>query len=220
MGRYAWGGRTAIREAKEADEFAGVREMRERFLKAAYRHRQRGSGHASRDDIMRDLGLDPGDMNPFDSDDDTYVDLAGYWKERGCIRSVVDGYGVVQITARGMQHVEGDLEPQGAANVTFNVENAYGSIFGTQQHAEMNNVSFDFSTVEAELDRAEAEVADRGGRDAAELKELLAEVRALHESGEPLDRGRLAKYLGVVQRNGWIAGPVAGTLLSIVTGAS
>ena len=121
---------------------------------------------------------------------------------------------MIRITARGIQYIEGDLEQQAAPNVTFHVGNAYGSIFGTQQHAEMNNVSFDFTTVEAELDRAEAEVDHRGGRDAAELKELLAEVRALHEGGEPLDRGRLAKYLGVVQRNGWIAGPVAGTLLS------
>jgi hypothetical protein len=96
--------------------------------------------------------------------------------------------------------------------------NAYGSIFGTQQHAEMNYVS-DFRTVEAELDRAEEEIERRGGRDAEELKKLIAEVRALYESGEPLDRGRFAKYLSVIQRNGWIAGPIAGTLLSIVTDA-
>jgi phosphoglycerate dehydrogenase-like enzyme len=84
----------------------------------------------------------------------------------------------------------------------------------------MNNVSFDFQTVEAELDRAEEEVEQRGGRDEAELKELIAEVRALHAGGEPLNRGRLAKYLGVIQRNGWIASPIAGTLLSVATGAS
>jgi hypothetical protein len=103
--------------------------------------------------------------------------------------------------------------------VTFNVGNAYHSIFGTQQHAEMSNVSFDFRTVEAGLDRAEEEIERRGGRDAAELRELIAEVRALHESGEPVDRGRLARYLRVIQDNGWIAGPIAGTLLSIATGA-
>jgi hypothetical protein len=211
-------GRTAIREAKVADEFAEVREMRDRFLKAAYRHRQLHSGYTSRDDIMRDLGLDPDVTDG--ADDDIYVDLAVYWKDRRCLEAVIDGYGLVKITARGIQRVEGDLEQQVTPSVTFNVTNAYGSIFGAQQHAEMNNVSFDFNTVEAELDRAEAEIEQRGGSDAAELKELLAEVRALHESGEPLDRGRLAKYLGVVQRNGWIAGPIAGTLLSILTGAS
>lgn len=83
----------------------------------------------------------------------------------------------------------------------------------------MNNVSFDFRTVEAELDRVEEEIERRGGRDAAELRELVAEVRAAHQNGESLDRGRFAKYLGVIQRNGWVAGPIAGTLLSILTGA-
>jgi hypothetical protein len=103
--------------------------------------------------------------------------------------------------------------------VTFNVGNAYGSIFGTQQHAEMN-VSFDFRTVEAELGRAEEEIEQRGGPDAAELRELIAGVRALHASGESVDRGRLARYLDAIQRNGWIAGPIAGTLLSAATGAA
>ena len=36
---------------------------------------------------------------------------------------------------------------------------------------------------------------------------------------EPLNKGRFAKYRGVIQRNGWVASPIAGTLLSIVTGA-
>ena len=61
---------------------------------------------------------------------------------------------MIRITSRGIQYVEGDLVQQAASRVTFDVRNAYDSIFGTQQHAEMN-VSFDFSTVEAELDRAE-----------------------------------------------------------------
>jgi hypothetical protein len=110
-------------------------------------------------------------------------------------------------------------QPAPATNINFHVQNAYNSIFGTQQNAEMNNVTFDSGTVEAELDRAEEEIERRGGRDEAELKELIAKVREAHERGEPLDRGRFAKYLGVIQRNGWIAGPVAGTLLSTVIGA-
>jgi hypothetical protein len=101
--------------------------------------------------------------------------------------------------------------------VTLNVRNAYDSIFGTQQHAEMN-VSFDFSTVEAELDRAE-EIEQRGGHDAAELKELIAEVRALHEGGKSVGRGSFARHLEAIQRKGWIWGHIAGTLLSLATGA-
>ncbi len=117
------------------------------------------------------------------------------------------------------EHQAAQTQQTPAPNVTFNVGNAYGSIFGTQEHAEMSHVSFDFRTVEAELDKAEEEVERRGGRDAAELKELIAEVRKAHENGEPLEKGRLARFLGVIQRNGWVAGPIAGTLLSMVTGA-
>jgi hypothetical protein len=202
------------------DEFAEFRQRREQFMSAAYRHRQPGMGIAGMDDIMLELGLDPAPTDPSDVHDrNLYRDLARYWHERGYIEGLGNGYEMVKITALGIQYIEGDLEQQATPSVTFNVGNAYGSIFGTQQHAEMNNVSFDFRTVEAELDRAEEEVEQRGGRDAAELKELIAEVRALHESGEPLESGSLAKYLGVIQRNAWIASPIAGTLLSIVADA-
>lgn len=202
-----------------ADEFREIRELRERFMRAVYDRRNPGQGDAApHDDIMRDLGLDPDISTPEGMrDTDQYDSIVRYWEQRGFVEHFTEA--MVRITTLGIQHVEGDLEQSATPNVTFNVGNAYGSIFGTQQHAEMSNVSFDFRTVEAELDRAEDEIDRRGGRDAAELKELVAELRALHESGEPVDRSRLARYLGVIQRNGWIAGPIAGTLLSIATGA-
>jgi hypothetical protein len=197
------------------DEFAEIKGMRERFMRAAYDRRNPSQADAASNEvIMRDLGLDLIDMR----DTEQYEAIARYWEQRGFIEYFTGA--MIRITARGIQYVEGDLEQQAAPSVTFNVGgNAYGNIFGTQQHAEMN-VSFDFRTVEAELDRAEEEVERRGGPDAAELKELIEEVMALHASGEPLDRGRLAKYLGVIQDNGWITGPIAGALLSIVTGAA
>jgi hypothetical protein len=171
----------------------------------------------SHDAIMERMGLNPDRWGP---DYGRYADTAQHFDGLGFIGRISDGYDVVAITADGIRYVEGELEQQGASSVTFfNVGNAYGSIFGTQEHAAMNNVFFDFRTVEAELDRAEEEVEQRGGGDAAELKELIAKVRALHESGEPLERRNLARYLGVIQRNAWIASPIAGTLLSIVAGA-
>lgn len=199
-----------------ADEFGEIRAQRERFMRAVYDLRDPNAGLAMGKDIKVKMGLDP---DEFGEDGDRYMDIAQYFDQLGYISRESDGYGMVAITARGIQYVEGDLERESGANVTFNVGNAYGSIFGTQEHAEMNNVSFDFRTVEAELDKAEEEVERRGGRDAAELKELIAEVRKAHENGEPLEKGGLARFLGVIQRNGWVAGPIAGTLLSMVTGA-
>jgi hypothetical protein len=125
---------------------------------------------------------------------------------------------MIRITSRGIQYVEVDLVQQAASRVTFNVRNAYGSSFGTQQHAEMS-VSFEFSTVEAGLDRAEEEIEQRGGRHVAALKQLIAEVRTLHEGGKSVGRGSFARHLEVIQRKGWIWGPIAGTLLSLATGA-
>jgi hypothetical protein len=201
----------------QEDEFGEIRALRAQFMRAVYDLRDAASGMVGHDEIMQRMGLTPSRWGP---DYERYADIAQYFDGLGYIRRVADGYGIVAITTYGIRYVEGDLEQQAAPSVIFNVGNAYGSIFGTQQHAEMNNVSFDFQTVEAELDRAEEEVEQRGGRDEAELKELIAEVRALHAGGEPLNRGRLAKYLGVIQRNGWIASPIAGTLLSVATGAS
>ncbi len=199
-----------------ADEFGEIRTLREKFMRAVYDLRDPNAGIAMGPQIKERMGLDPAE---FGEDDDRYADVAQYFDQLGYIGRESDGYGMVSITALGIQYVEGDLQREAGANVTFNVGNAYGSIFGTQQHAEMNNVSFDFRTVDAELDKAEEEAERRGGRDAAELKELIAEVRKAHENGEPLEKGRLAKFLGVIQRNGWVAGPIAGTLLSMVTGA-
>jgi hypothetical protein len=125
---------------------------------------------------------------------------------------------MIRITSRGIQYVEGDLVQQAASRVTFNVRNAYGSIFGTQQHAKMN-VSFDFSRVEAELDRRGGERAARRTRCGSTLKELIAEVRTLHEGGNSVGRGSFARHLEVIQRKGWIWGPIAGTLLSLATGS-
>jgi hypothetical protein len=68
-----------------------------------------------------------------------YDALARYWEQLGYIKNFSKE--MVRITSRGIQYVEGDLVQQAASRVTFNVRNAYGSIFGTQQHAEMS-VSF------------------------------------------------------------------------------
>jgi len=135
-------------------------------------------------DIKPRMSLDPTGVD----DDNRFVDVAQYYEQLGFIRRVADGYGVVSITARGIQYVEGDLQQQqSSGSVTFNVQNAYGSIFGTQQHAEMSNVSFDFNTVEAELDEVEevkGEAEEIYERYRARLEDLAAEM---DEELEPLD---------------------------------
>jgi hypothetical protein len=200
------------------DEFEAIREKRAAFMRAAYKHRKTGGGlgWVEGDDIKRELGMD---TDPYHPDDDEYVGMAQVLESQGLIKRFANGYGVIRITPQGIAHVEGDLpERAPAQSVIFNVGNAYNSIFGTQRNAQMNNVSFDFETIEEELNRAEEEVERRGGPDADELKRLLDEVREIRATGDRLEKGRLARYTNVVQRNGWISGPIAGSILGHLTG--
>jgi len=103
------------------------------------------------------------------------------------------------------------------SNVILNAGDGYRSVFGARQQTEMN-VFFDSKFVEAELDHAVEEIDRRGGSDAVELRELIAEIRSIYQSDEPLQRGSLARYVGVLQNNGWISRPIAGTLLSQLIG--
>jgi hypothetical protein len=193
-----------------SSEFEEIKELRRQFMRAAYELRDPQMGTVYRTEIMRRLGLDPDNPN----DDNQYTSIARHFDQRGFITRWADGYNIVQVTALGESYVEGDLQqPTPTTNVAFHVQNAYNSIFGTQEHAEQVNISFDLPTIEAELQRAVEEIERRGGPDTEELKEMVAEVEGLLRRGEVLEKGRFARFQELMQRNGWIASPVAGALL-------
>ena len=68
----------------------------------------------------------------------------------------------------------------------------------------------DFSTVERRIE-------EEGGTDKEELRELVAEVRELLESGQTLEKGSLARFNDKLKEYPWLAGPVAGWLLNFGT---
>src|SRR5688500_18017544 len=139
-------------------EATELRAMRAGFMRAAYRYKRPPLGFARKEDILRGLGCDPDIVDPYDMHDcSVYRDLAHYWKERGYIESYADGHELIKISARGIQYVEGNMEQQTSSNVTFDAGNAYQSLFGVEQHGNMN-VSYDSKSVEAELDRAGEEI--------------------------------------------------------------
>ena len=200
------------------DDIRKRKEFRERFLRSAYEIGQdpETGGFVQIGELGQRLGLDPHNN---DTDRNTYMAVAQFYEQRGLLKRLSVAYNLISLTPKGIEYVEEGPQKRGGQTVTFNVGNAYGSIFGTQPHAEMNNVSFDFRSVEMELERAEQEIDKRGGPDADVLRELIAEVREIRQSGEPVQKGRLERFLGVIQDNGWIAGPIAGTLLSQAVGA-
>lgn len=87
--------------------------------------------------------------------------------------------------------------PAGGTNISGG--NFYGSNlnWGEQRDVEVAG-SFDFRSIELEIDR-------RGGEDAEELKAALDEVRNLIESGQPLKEGVLAKFSKSIRDNAWFS---------------
>jgi hypothetical protein len=191
-----------------ADEFRAIRELREKFMRAVYELRHPSTGMAPMDQIGARMGLDPENNM---RDKDLYVEIAQYFHELGYIRRVLDGYGIVAITATGIQYVEGDLQQQAGGNVTFNIGTAERSIIGTQNHAQLEaNINFDELAIEIE---------ERGGEDKEVLWAALMRIAELIEERDSIDRGELAEFSEVMERHSWFTGAVAQALLGFATQA-
>ena len=218
-------GRTpAVGDRKEAarvvDELGNIRRRALEVLRVVYLEALNSDADVA---SMRHIGpqltppLDPDDFG----DQEEFRRLAQYLAGKGYIEDWADGYLMFTITRRGRALAEGEApaRPQVTSH-TYNIGgDAYGSVFGSQQRVEMN-VSFDMRTAQAELQRTREDVARRGGPDTEQLQELLDEVEDLLKNGRTLDRGRFSKWIGVLQRNGWIAGPVASLLMNWATQAA
>jgi DNA-binding PadR family transcriptional regulator len=117
-----------------------------------------------------------------------------------------------RITAKGVDEVEGN-RPQSQQNVS-NVFNMPNSTFIHSAVGNDNTNTFsgdlDFSTVERRID-------EEGGADKEVLRQLVAEMREMLESGETLEKGRLARFNDKLKEPPWLAGPVAGWLLNFGT---
>jgi hypothetical protein len=194
-----------------ADQFAEIRDMRERFIRAAYDRRNPSqAGAAPNDDIMRDLGLDPLDMR----DTDQYEDIVSFWVQRGYIERFTEA--MVKITAAGIRHVEEGEKESPQPGPTINIAGSvYASpILTSGGHIEMQNI-FTFG----ELDRL---IEERGGEDRDELHRIAQELRQQLEEHDTVSKGWLGNWLVrhslMLNQHSWIVQPLAVLLLTWGTG--
>ncbi|HEV8046019.1 MAG TPA: hypothetical protein VGP38_12605 [Rubrobacter sp.] len=184
------------------------KQQREDWLKAV--HDKRGSaGLSDVREVAPVLGLDPVEDL---ADRHEWVEAARYWEERGCIRKVGADLGVayatVRITAQGIQHVEEGEQSIPLSAPVFNIfGNVQGSVFGTQQHAQVLQPTFTFGELEEEIDR-------RGGEDAEALKAMVREIGSTLEHQDSLSRGKLKEYGELLSKHAWLTGPIAQQVLS------
>lgn len=160
------------------------------------------------DQVAKQIG--PHELNTLGSD---YVNqltkVAQYLGSKGLLERQSSNWFMFTVTKEGMDEVEGNKPQPNVSNV-FNISGpVHGSVLGSHNTTELTN-HFDFRRIEMEIE-------EKGGADKEELREALAEVQRLLESGDKLDRGALARFSGVMERHSWFTGSVAQMILGFAT---
>lgn len=91
----------------------------------------------------------------------------------------------------------------------FNIENAYGSVIGTQ-----HTVTFNYKD---SLQATKAQIESSGSPDKEDLQHIISLLEMIVNNQLPPQKGLLSKFSSVLERNSWITGSIASTLLGWLT---
>lgn len=91
----------------------------------------------------------------------------------------------------------------------FNIQNAYGSVIGTNNTATIN---YNAAIGEMKQRIDEADSADR-----EELKQIVSLLEMVVNNQVPVQKGLFSKFSAVMERNSWITGAIAGAIMSWLT---
>lgn len=94
-------------------------------------------------------------------------------------------------------------------STVFNIQNASGSIIGTQQVATLN-----FNT---DLQKLKEQIDLSNSPDKDELNELISQLKAIIDGTQPAQRGGLARFSETMQRNMWVTAPLGAALIKWLT---
>lgn len=92
-----------------------------------------------------------------------------------------------------------------ATNV-FNVQSAYGSIFGNQGSATIN--------YDASISELKAMVSADASADKADMERIISLLEMIVDGQISPSKGILAKFSSIMERHSWLANAVASTILS------
>ncbi len=88
----------------------------------------------------------------------------------------------------------------------FNIQNAYGSVIGTGNTATINYNS--------SIENIKSAVEATDSPDKEELKQIVSLLEMVVNNQVPASKGLFSKFADVMERNSWITGSIAGSLLS------
>lgn len=89
---------------------------------------------------------------------------------------------------------------------TFHIENAYGSVIGTQENVTLN--------YNESIKNAKELISSSDSEDKEELQQIVSLLEKVVDNQIPIQKGLFSKFSAVMERNSWIAGTISSTLLS------
>ena len=96
-----------------------------------------------------------------------------------------------------------------SSSTIFNIGTATGSVIGTQSVVNMN-----YQTTMKEL---REQISSNNSPDKEQLDKLISMLEMITNGDVPVQKGLLSKFSEVMERNSWITGSIASTLLSWLT---
>lgn len=95
------------------------------------------------------------------------------------------------------------------ATAIFNIENATGSVIGTQSVVSMN--------YQTTMQQLREQVSARNTPDKEQLEKLISMLELITNDDVPAQKGILSKFSAVMERNSWITGSIASAIVSWLT---
>lgn len=92
---------------------------------------------------------------------------------------------------------------------TFNIQNAYGSVIGSQSSVVMN--------YNAAIQNAKKEIEASNSPDKEDLDKIISLLEMIVNNQLSPQKGLFSKFSSVMERNSWITGTITSTLLGWLT---
>lgn len=135
------------------------------------------------------------------------------------INEANDRFQIIEIETEFFQGVQNQLKAffqteqessiSNSSSASFHIENAYGSVIGTQSVVNMN-----YQTAVPAL-REQINKSD--SCDKEDLNKIIDLLQMVLDGQVPASKGLFSKFSEILERNSWITGSIASTLLTWLT---
>lgn len=101
---------------------------------------------------------------------------------------------------------ETELEQQQSQAPTFHIENAYGSVIGTQANVVLN--------YNESIQNAKEQISSSNSPDKEDLQQIISLLEMVVNNQVPVQKGLFSKFSDIMERNSWITGTISSAILS------